>query len=108
MHSDDALGLLTNAGAIDHSIAEQAAHWLARLGADDVSDRDVRECEAWRQQHSEHERAWQRALQATARLGLIPAALAKPVLLRDTEKRRAVLKTLALLIAVPPTSWFAL
>lgn len=109
MHPDGAVDPALAGGVpVDRKIADRAALWLARLGADDVSAQDIRDCADWRAQDAEHERAWQRAVRVGARLGLIPAHIGKPVLLRSDASRRAALKALMLLIVAPPIGWLAL
>ncbi len=38
---------------------EQASAWFARLGADDVTERELRRFEQWLAQGPAHARAWQ-------------------------------------------------
>ncbi|WMJ68197.1 FecR domain-containing protein [Stenotrophomonas sp. 24(2023)] len=92
---------------ISESIALQAAEWFLRLRDGDASARDQERCQQWRRAHPEHERAWQRAQQLSQTLGALPAALAMPVLDRPAARRRAALKTLAVVISTGPAAWLA-
>ncbi len=93
--------------SIDKRIAREAAQWLMRLGTDDVCAADIEACERWRAADSEHERAWQRAQQMCARLGLVPSRIGMATLARPGPARRDVLKALGVLIAAAPAGWFA-
>ncbi|OOE40013.1 hypothetical protein BZG00_06740 [Salinivibrio kushneri] len=40
-------------------VVEQAAQWMARMWADDVSEQDKQALSQWRRAHPHHEKAWQ-------------------------------------------------
>lgn len=81
---------------------------MMRLGAAEVSAADVSACQAWRGRDPEHERAWQRAQQISAKLGLIPSIIGLPTLARTHISRRAAIKILTLASASLPATLLAL
>jgi len=88
--------------SFDRAIARQAAQWLVKLHDVPVSAADLDACARWRAAHPEHERAWQRAEQVSGKLGGLPGGIALQSLNRSSRvERRAVLKTLLLLISAP-------
>jgi transmembrane sensor len=93
---------------IDTAILDQAAAWLVRLNASDVSGEDRADWQRWHDQSPQHARAWQRAEALLSRLGGLPPALTRPVLGRDHDAmRRRVVTRLAALLAVAPVAWSA-
>lgn len=97
----------TSANAIEPHIARQAAEWFLLLQSGDATADERAAFTRWRSD-PQCERAWQRAEQVGATLGQIPAQLGSPTLRRDKRlDRRAVLKTLTLLIAAPAAGWVA-
>lgn len=59
--------------AADGDHIEAAARWMARLLADDVSERDQLGCRNWRSQDPRHEQAWQRMCQVSGKFASVPA-----------------------------------
>ena len=93
---------------IDTTVLDQAANWLVRLNASDVSGEDRADWQRWHDQSPQHARAWQRAEALLSRLGGLPPALTHPVLGRDHDAmRRHVVTRLAVLLAVAPITWSA-
>lgn len=89
-------------GPPDRSIARQAAQWLVKLHDEHVSAADIAACARWRAAHPEHERAWQRAEAIGGKLAGLPGGVALQSLGRSNRvERRAVLKTILLLMSVP-------
>ncbi|MBS74760.1 FecR domain-containing protein [Variovorax sp. CY25R-8] len=106
--ADAGAGRVRPAGApVDPRLLDEAAQWLARLHAGRPSAADLQGCEAWRNQSPEHQRVWQSAEQLSRRFGAVPAAVGMPVLdrRRDAAGRRALLRTVALLLGVPSAAW---
>jgi transmembrane sensor len=90
--------------AIDQSIVQEAARWMARLWSEHASEADHAACAQWRQQRAEHELAWQRLLIMEQKLLSIPDPAARKTLHTAAPKRavnrRKALQMLGLLVAV--------
>ncbi|VWB97410.1 iron dicitrate transport regulator FecR [Burkholderia lata] len=82
--------------ALPDAVVEQAIGWLARLWSGDATDDDRRRCAAWRAEHPDHERAWQRLAGIDAKLGSVPADTARDVLLAQPARpaRRRAMRAL--------------
>lgn len=96
--------------SIDARAAREAAHWMMRLQGGELDAPALQALARWRAAHADHETAWQRAEHVCRTFGMLPAplasSLAMPVLDRpDSARRRAALKTLALLIIAGPAGW---
>lgn len=100
--------LMKSTIAIDQHILDEAADWLLQLHDGAVKESDRIACERWRQRSPEHARAWARAELLMNKFGGLPQGLAMPALNRSAraERRAAVAKLAALLLAVP-VSWSA-
>jgi len=86
---------------------EEAAEWLVRADSgDDLGGCFEEELVLWRQQKPENERAWQAACKLRAMLGDVPERLGSSTLGRQRMDRRSLLKSLAVLTAVPVAGWF--
>ncbi|PCJ31313.1 MAG: Fe2+-dicitrate sensor, membrane component [Gammaproteobacteria bacterium] len=95
-----------NNNTINREVARAAAQWLMRLHDDAVSNEDIQLCEQWRQAHSDHEQAWQRAHSIQEKLGLLPVSTGMVTLNRKVRAdRRHAMKTLAVLITAGPASY---
>lgn len=92
---------------LDRQVLRQAAQWLVRLhpGAEPPPEA-FRECERWRAQDPDHERAWQRAQMLNDQFGSLPPALARPTLNRKLSRRKA-LTALGAAAAAVPAFWLA-
>jgi transmembrane sensor len=91
---------------LDRRAVREAAHWLMRLGAAEVTDADIDACNQWRASHVEHERAWQRAQTLSKAFGLIPQDVGMATLGRPpSPTRRTAFKTLAVLLMASPVAW---
>ncbi|WP_051057019.1 FecR domain-containing protein [Methylophaga lonarensis] len=62
---------------------QQACAWMARLWADDATDKDHAACLAWRQTAPEHEQAWQQVSQLQQRFNQLPEPQIGSKLLRQ-------------------------
>lgn len=92
--------------AVDPRAARQAAQWLVRLHAGDMSEADRQACAAWRAAHPDHELAWQRAELVSRKFGMVPAQIGLPALRKAAKaNRRAAVKTLVLLMTAGPVAW---
>lgn len=93
---------------VDASVLDQAAAWLVRLNAAEVSGEDRADWQRWHDESPQHARAWQRAEALLSRLGALPPALTRPVLGRDHDAmRRRVVTRLAAMLAAVPVVWSA-
>ena len=68
------LGESTAAPPARH-IVEEAARWLVKVHEGGMSEQDRQALQAWRAQHSEHERVWQAADALARTMGSIPPQL---------------------------------
>ncbi|MFC6299666.1 DUF4880 domain-containing protein [Pseudomonas sp. CCM 7893] len=86
-------------------VARAAAQWLALLESGNASERDHAGLQHWRDSHSSHEQAWQKAQLLRQRFAELPQALAMASLDRPQPGRRAVLKRALGVAAVVPAAW---
>ncbi|MDS1140423.1 FecR domain-containing protein [Pusillimonas sp. SM2304] len=79
---------------IDTAIVHKAAHWMARLWADDAGEADHAACRAWRAAHPDHERAWLRLQGFDNKLQEVPqhaaTVLLEPAAKAALSRRRAL------------------
>lgn len=90
---------------LDLHVLEAAAQWYVRLNARVPDARLLRSWQEWLEQNPAHARAWARVEKVQARVGQLPAEIALPTLAGVRARRRAVLKTLALLLASGAGTW---
>lgn len=98
--------------AVEPRVAREAAQRLMQLHSGDATPADWQALERWRTEDPAHEAAWQRAERVNQKLGLIPRRLGAPVLRQASQQassadRRAMVKTLSLLIVAAPSAWVA-
>ncbi|QJI32696.1 DUF4880 domain-containing protein [Pseudomonas sp. ADAK18] len=86
-------------------VARAAAQWLALLESGSATERDHAGLQRWRDGHSSHEQAWQKAQLLRQRFAELPQALAMASLDRPQPGRRAVLKRALGVVAVVPAAW---
>lgn len=86
-------------------VARAAAQWLALLESGSATERDHAGLQQWRDGHSSHEQAWQKAQLLRQRFAELPQALAMASLDRPQPGRRAVLKRALGVAAVVPAAW---
>lgn len=88
---------------IDLVVLEEAADWLTRIGAEDVSPDDYQALERWRQQSPMHQAAWQRAELVMADFTQACHPIARQTIENlEQPERRQSLKALALLLVTAP------
>lgn len=90
---------------LDYSTLEAAASWYVTLNAAPPSEAQVRAWQDWLGKKQAHAQAWARVEKLQRQLGRLPADVALPTLTGVRARRRAVLKTLALLMGVGITGW---
>ncbi|OYP99755.1 sugar ABC transporter substrate-binding protein [Pseudomonas mandelii] len=86
-------------------VIRAAAQWLALMESGTANERDRAELQSWRDSHSSHEQAWQKAQRLRQRFADVPSALAMASLDRPQPSRRAVLKRAIGAVALVPTAW---
>ncbi len=86
-------------------VARAAAQWLTLLESGEASEGDHVRLHNWRNSHSSHENAWQKAQQLHQRFSAVPSALAMATLDRPDLARRAALKRVLGVVAVVPAAW---
>jgi transmembrane sensor len=94
--------------ALDRQVLEAAATWYVQLNATPPSDSERQAWRAWLEESAAHAQAWARVEKLQRQLGVLPHAVALPTLAGVRARRRAVLKTLGLLLAAGATGWGAL
>jgi transmembrane sensor len=70
-----------------------------------ANERDRAELQTWRNSHSSHEQAWQKAQLLRQRFAELPSALAMASLDRPQESRRTLLKRGLGAVALVPAAW---
>jgi len=90
---------------LDYHTLEAAATWYVRLNAAQPSDAQLRAWQDWLGKSQAHAQAWARVEKLQRQLGSLPADIALPTLAGVRARRRAVLKTLAMLLAVGASGW---
>ena len=97
---------MSNPSPIASHALEHAAEWLMRLSEGALSEQEHAQWQAWRNSHSDCERAWQRAERLLGKVGQVPPTLALASLDRpQNPQRRAALGRLAALLAAPTLAW---
>jgi transmembrane sensor len=86
-------------------VVRAAAQWLALMESGCANERDRARLQIWRDSHSSHEQAWQKAQLLRQRFADLPSALAMASLDRPQASRRTVLKRAVGAVALLPTAW---
>ncbi|MFL1513014.1 FecR domain-containing protein [Pseudomonas prosekii] len=86
-------------------IVRAAARWLALIESGSASDQDRAELQRWRDSHSTHEQAWQKAQMLRQRFADLPSALAMASLDRPQPSRRTVIKRAVGAVVLVPAAW---
>ena len=94
-------------GAVDPRLVDEAAQWLARMHAGRLSEADAQRWTQWRDQSPAHQRVWHSAEQLSRKFGAVPPGVGMPVLdrRRGAANRRALLRTVAVMLAAPTAAW---
>ncbi|MCU1728137.1 FecR domain-containing protein [Pseudomonas sp. 7P_10.2_Bac1] len=92
-------------GTLDAQVLKAAATWYVQLTACPPSAHQQQAWQAWLAQSSAHAQAWARVEKLQQQLGSLPTDVALPTLVGVRARRRAVLKTLVLLLAAGGTGW---
>lgn len=86
-------------------IARAAAQWLTLLESGEATEDDQVRLQNWRNSHSSHEHAWQKAQMLRQRFFGLPSVLAMATLDRPDPARRAALKRALGVAALVPAAW---
>lgn len=100
----DAVSQMGSAFPVDQRIIVDAAEWLVKLHAHEMTAADHAALERWRTLSDDHERAWAAANDLARTFGNVPPMLGKATLGRQRDRRTA-LKTLAVLAIAAPAGW---
>lgn len=107
MHLPDGLRATGRSG-VSEAVALRAAEWFLLLKSGEASAQDHQRLQQWRDADAAHEVAWLRAQRLDMQLGGMPLSLSLPTLGRGARTdRRAMLKTVAALLAAPTAAWLA-
>lgn len=86
-------------------VVRAAAQWLALMESGCANEQDRAQLQNWRDSHSSHEQAWQKAQLLRQRFADLPSSLAMASLDRPQASRRTVLKRAVGAVALLPTAW---
>lgn len=86
-------------------VARAAARWLVLLESGTANEVDHARLQDWRNSHSSHESAWQKAQHLRQRFSGLPANVAMATLDRPDLARRDVLKRALGVAALVPAAW---
>ena len=87
------------------TLLREAADWLVRLDAGELSPSEQQALQCWYQTSPEHERVWRVACELNRGFSRVPGDLARPVLGRQRLNRRTVLKSLVGAGLLAPLGW---
>ena len=98
-----AAGMSSQAAApLSRKVAREAVEWYLLEQSGQATPDDLAASAHWRSLDGEHARAWEKILQVGKTTGMLPSALAAPVL-RRPQRRVAIQALLALMLA--PGAW---
>jgi len=96
------------AATIPLNVIKEAAIWLSRIQEKPLSSAEHQDLLKWRSLSKQHEQAWQRAEKLVDKFHHIPADLGMSVLGRpQSTDRRAIIKSLAILLVTTPATFMA-
>lgn len=95
------------AGTLDRKTLEAAATWYVQLNATPPSEAERLAWRNWLGESVANAQAWARVEKLQRQLGALPQDVALPTLAGVRARRRAVLKTLGILLAVGAAGWTA-
>lgn len=87
------------------ALLKEAANWLVRLDAGNLSESEQQALQHWCQASPEHQRVWRAACELNDSFSRVPAGLAKPVLARQRLSRRTFLTSLGGAGLLLPLGW---
>lgn len=107
--TDAALRELADRAGVSETLMERALEWQVRLWSGECGSECRARLEQWRDEHTDHDRAWQHVQQLTGRLDAVPPTAAAKGLreVEQTEGRRRALKTLALVLVAGGSGYMA-
>lgn len=95
------------AAPLDLLTLEAAATWYVRLNSRPPTEADQQAWRHWLAANPQHARAWARVEKLQSQWARLPADVSLSTLAGVKARRRAVLKTLGLLLAVGGSGWLA-
>ena len=95
------------AASLDRKTLEAAATWYVQLNAAPPSEAERQAWRDWLGESAANAQAWARVEKLQRQLGALPQEVALPTFAGVRARRRAVLKTLGILLAVGATGWTA-
>jgi transmembrane sensor len=95
------------AAPLDLPTLEAAATWYVRLNSTPSNEADHQAWRQWLAANPQHARAWARVEKLQSQWARLPADVSLSTLAGVKARRRAVLKTLGLLLAVSGSGWLA-
>ena len=87
------------------TLLKEAAGWLMRLDAGELSQSERQSLQSWYQTSAEHRRVWRAACELNRHFFSVPGEFAKPVLGRRRVSRRGLLKSAAGAGLLLPVGW---
>lgn len=93
------------AASLDRRTLEAAATWYVQLNATPPSKSELQAWHRWLGESAANAQAWARVEKLQRQLGGLPQEVALPTLAGVQARRRAVLKTLGILLATGATGW---
>lgn len=91
--------------ALDHKTLEAAATWYVKLHSSVPDDAQRQAWHDWVSANPAHAQAWSRVERLQSQFSSLPQEVALPTLVGVRARRRAVLKTLAVLLAAGTAGW---
>ncbi|WP_134583191.1 FecR domain-containing protein, partial [Pseudomonas aeruginosa] len=92
---------------LEIEVLEAAATWYVRFGAEPPNDGERQAWREWLEADPRHRRAWERIERLQGQWAALPAETSLHTLAGVRARRRALLKTLALLACAAGSGWLA-
>ena len=90
---------------LEIEVLEAAATWYVRFGAEPPNDGERQAWREWLEADPRHRRAWERIERLQGQWAALPAETSLHTLAGVRARRRALLKTLALLACAAGSGW---
>ncbi|HEP8178839.1 TPA: DUF4880 domain-containing protein, partial [Pseudomonas aeruginosa] len=92
---------------LEIEVLEAAATWYVRFGAEPPNDGERQAWREWLEADPRHRRAWERIERLQGQWAVLPVETSLHTLAGVRARRRALLKTLALLACAAGSGWLA-